>query len=290
MVQIMKLMDYHSHNRRCGHARGEIENYVKVAIEKNLKEIGISDHFPLGVIIDDPQFIEIIKRASMGVKEFPNYIEEIKSLKEKYKDKIKVLISTEVNFATPGRALTRQKKVLEPFMDDFDYLLAAIHDIKWHDSPIIIMDPREGSDDLKKYGIEKINLEYINKLIKLVDTDFFDVIAHFDNHRVLMRPNVPQYSETTWQKLLDLLNKIKNKGMAVEINTSGTLKGIGSQFPTDEIVKEMIQRNIPLILGSDAHRPEYIGYMFEEFIKKARKWGLSHLCTYEKREQRLVKI
>ena len=175
-------------------------------------------------------------------------------------------------------------------MDDFDYLLAAIHDIKWHDSPIIIMDPREGSDALKKYGIEKINLEYINKLIKLVDTDFFDVIAHFDNHRVLMRPNVPQYSETTWQKLLDLLNKIKNKGMAVEINTSGTLKGIGSQFPTDEIVKEMIQRNIPLILGSDAHRPEYIGYMFEEFIKKARKWGLSHLCTYEKREQRLVKI
>ncbi len=283
-------MDYHSHNRRCGHARGEIEDYVKVAIEKNLKEIGITDHFPLGVIIDDPQLEDVIKRASMEVNEFSNYIEEIKSLREKYKDKIKILISTEINFATPGRALTRQKKVLEPFMDDIDYLLAAIHDIKWHDSPIIILDPRESSDALEKYSIDKINLEYINKLYKLVDTDFFDVIAHFDNHRVLLRPNVPKYSETTWQKLLDLLDRIKNKGMAIEINTSGTLKNVGSQFPADDIVKEMIKRDIALILGSDAHRPEYIGYMFEEFINKAKKWGLSHLCSYEKREQKLVKI
>ncbi|MFX1346420.1 MAG: histidinol-phosphatase [Promethearchaeota archaeon] len=286
----MKLMDYHCHNKRCGHARGEIEDYVKVAIEKNLKEIGITDHFPLGAIIDEPQFEKIIKRASMELNEFPNYIEEIKRLREKYKDKIKILISTEINFATPGRALTRQKKVLEPFMDDFDYLLAAIHDIKWHDSPIIIMDPRESSDALTKYSNEKITLEYINKLIKLVDTDFFDVIAHFDNHRVLLRPHPPQYSKTAWQKLLDLLDKIKNKGMTIEINTSGILKNVGSQFPADEIVKEMIKREIPLILGSDAHRPEYIGYMFEDFIAKAKKWGLSHLCTYEKREQKLVKI
>ena len=283
-------MDYHTHNRRCGHAFGEIEDYVKVAIGKNFSEIGISDHFPLGAILDDPQFKEIIKGVSMEVKEFPNYVKEIKSLKEKYKNKIKIRLSTEINFATPGRALNRQKNVLDPFMDDFDYLIGAIHDIKWHESPIIIMDPREGSEALKIYGNEKITSEYIKKLIKLVDTDYFDVIAHFDNHRVLFRPDRPHYSQNTWQKLLDLLDKIKNKGMAIEINTSGVLKGIGSQFPSDEIVKEIIQYDIPLTLGSDAHRPKYVGYLFEEFIEKAKKWGLSHICSYEKREQILVKI
>ncbi|KKK44995.1 hypothetical protein LCGC14_1162960 [marine sediment metagenome] len=288
----MKLMDFHSHHRRCGHAMGEIEDYVKVAIVKNLQEIGISDHFPLRVIIEDPdpQLDELIKNTSMEVKEFPHYIEEIKNLREKYKNKIKIRISTEINFATPGRALTRQKKVLKPFMDDFDYLLGAIHDIKWHESPIIILDPRQGSEALKTYGTEKINLEYINKVEKLVETDFFDVIAHFDNQRVLFRPNTPNYSQKAWQKLLALLDKIKNKGMAIEINTSGTLKGIGSQFPSDKIVKEIIQRDIPIMLGSDAHRPKNIGFMFEKFIEKARKWGLSHLCIYEKREQTLVKI
>jgi histidinol-phosphatase (PHP family) len=283
-------MDYHCHNQRCGHALGEIEEYVNIAIKKDFIDIGITDHFPLEAIIDDPQLKDIIKRASMAVKEFSNYIAEIKRLKEKYKNKINVRISTEINFFTPGRALTRQKEILEPYMEDFDYLLGAIHDIKWHDSPVIIMDPREGSEALKTYGMEKINDEYINKLIKLVETDFFDVIAHFDNNRVLLRPIKPEYSEKTWQKLLNLLDKIKTKEMAIEINTSGTLKGIGSQFPEDVIIKEAIQRDIPLTLGSDAHAPEYIGYMFEEFIGKAKKWGLSHLCTYEKREQTLVKI
>ena len=105
-------MDYHSHNKRCGHALGEIEDYIKIAIDKNLQEIGISDHFPLRAIIDDPQLNDIIKNASMEVREFPNYIDEIKNLREKYKNKIKIRISTEINFATPGRALTRQKKSL----------------------------------------------------------------------------------------------------------------------------------------------------------------------------------
>ena len=284
----MHLRDYHTHNRRCGHALGEIEDYIKVGIDKNLKELGISDHFPLGAVIDDPQLAEFMKKASMGVEEFPVYIEEIKRLKEKYKDKISIRISTEVNFYTPGRALSRQKEVLKPFMDDMDYIMGAIHDIKWHESPVILI--HEDSNILREYGEDKIILEYVNKLIKLVDTNFFDVIAHFDSYRIMFPPNNPKYSQYLWQKLLDLLDKIKNKGMAIEINTSGILKELGSQYPDDDIVKEIIQRNIPLLLGSDAHRPKYVGYMFEEIVEKLRKLGLSHLCTYEKREQKLVKI
>jgi histidinol-phosphatase (PHP family) len=78
--------------------------------------------------------------------------------------------------------------------------------------------------------------------------------------------------------------------MAIEINTSATRKGLSNQFPDDEIIKEIIQRKIPLLLGSDAHKPEDVGYMFEETLEKAKKWGLTHLCTYKKREQKLVKI
>ena len=284
----MRLRDYHTHNRRCGHALGEIEDYIKVAIEKNLAEIGISDHFPLGAVFNDPQIADLFKRASMEVEEFPRYIKEIKELKEKYKDKISIRISTEVTFYTPGKALSRQKEVLKPFIDDMDYIIGAIHDIKWHDSPIITIHP--DADILREYGEDKLILEYVNKLIKLVDTNYFDIIAHFDFYRILLRPNNPNYSHNMWQKLLDLLDKIKNTGMAIEINTSGILKELGSQHPDDEILKEIIQREIPLVLSSDAHRPDFVGYMFEETIEKIRKLGLSHLCRYEKRELQLVKI
>ncbi|MFW9950082.1 MAG: histidinol-phosphatase [Candidatus Thorarchaeota archaeon] len=282
-------MDYHTHNRRCGHAKGEIEDYVKKAIEKNISEIGISDHFPLSAVIDDPELNERFERASMSVEEFPSYIEEIKNLQEKYKNKIAIRLSTELTFVTPRRALIRQKKIIDPFEDDVDYLLGAIHDIICYNK-VIIIDPREDSEVLKKYSNEEITNAYVEKLITLVNTDYFDVIAHFDNYRVLFRPESPHYSESTWQKLLDLLDKIKNKGMAIEINTSGFLKEIGGQFPSDTIIKEIIQREIPIMLGSDAHSPQHVGFMFEEFIEKAKKWGSYRICSYEKREQNLVKI
>ena len=286
----MKLRDYHTHSRRCGHGLGEIEDYVKTAIVKNLKEIGISDHFPIGAVNKDPKLIETLKIASMEVEEFPRYIKEIKGLKEKYKNKIDISISTEIAFYTPGGALSLQKEVLEPFMDDIDYILGGIHDVKWHESPEILLDPSLASEIFGKYGEDKIILEYLNKLIKLVDTTFFNVIAHFDYYRMMYRPNKPIYSQNIWQKLLDLLDKIKNKGMAIEINTSATRKNLSNQFPDDDIIKEIIQRKIPLLLGSDAHKPEDVGYMFEETLEKAKKWGLTHLCIYEKREQKLVKI
>ncbi len=286
----MKLSDYHTHHRRCGHGFGEIEDFVKVAIDKNLKEIGISDHFPIEAVVDDPELVEQLKIASMKVEEFPRYIKEIKGLQKNYQNKIDIRISAEVTFYTPGGALNLQKEVLEPFMDDIDYILGAIHDIKWHESPVILMDPNTASELFGKYGEDKIILEYINKLIKLVDTNFFDVIAHFDYIRIMFRPNNPVYSQNIWQKLLDLLDKFKTKGMAIEINTSGIKRSLSSQFTDDNILKEIIQRKIPLVLGSDAHKPEFVGYKFEETVEKARKLGLSHLCIFEKREQKLIKI
>lgn len=286
----MGLMDYHNHHNRCGHARGSIEDYIKVAIEKNLAEIGIADHFPFGAVTDDPQYTELFKTISMTVDEFPNYIQEIKDLREKYRDKIDVKISTEVAFITSGKHLDLQKKVLEPFLNDFDYLLCGIHELKFDSLPVIPFADGKGAEVLGTHGDNKIHFEYIKKMTALVESGYFDIIAHLDNHKFLWLPNEPQYSEPVWQALMDLLDKIKSRGMAVEINMSGTVKGGLSQFPSDSIIKAMIQREIPLTLSSDAHRPENIGYQFDEFITKAKKWGLTHLCAYDKRKQRPVPI
>ena len=43
----MKLVDYHNHTRLCGHAVGEVSEYIEAAIAADLAEIGFSDHAPL---------------------------------------------------------------------------------------------------------------------------------------------------------------------------------------------------------------------------------------------------
>ena len=40
------IANYHTHNRWCKHAVGEIEDYVKVALDENFVELAITDHVP----------------------------------------------------------------------------------------------------------------------------------------------------------------------------------------------------------------------------------------------------
>jgi len=286
----MQLMDYHSHHWRCGHARGDIEDYIQAAVNAGLAEIGIADHFPYGPTSPNPDFeARPRKERGMTVSEFPEYIEEIKELRDKYRDLIRVRVSTEMAFAAPGRLLDRQMDVLEPFMDDLDYLLCGLHWIRIDDE-VVGLHVDNAPKALQAHGEDRIHSVYTEKLTSMVETGCFDIVTHLDNHKLLWLPNEPVYSEANWIGMLALLDAIKANGMAVEINTHATRKGCLSQFPSDEIVKQMIQKGIPLVLSSDAHRPEDIGYGFDDFIRKAKPWGLTHLCSYEKRKQRPVPL
>lgn len=40
----MNKTNFHTHNYRCEHAIGNVEDYVKVAIKEGYTELGISDH------------------------------------------------------------------------------------------------------------------------------------------------------------------------------------------------------------------------------------------------------
>jgi len=281
-------MDYHSHHWRCGHARGNIEDYIKAAIDRGLAEIGIADHFPYGPTSPNPDFEALPrKERGMAIAEFPEYIEEIKELRGKYRGVIQVRISTEMAFAAPGPLLDRQMEVLGPFMADLDYLLCGLHWIRIDDE-IVGLHVDNAPKALQTHGEDRIHSAYIEKMTAMVETGCFDIVTHLDNHKLLWLPNEPVYSDAHWQSMLTLLDSIKANGVAVEINTHATRKGCLSQFPSDGIVRAMIERSIPLVLSSDAHRPGDIGHGFDDFIRKARKWGLTHLCSYEKRKQRLV--
>ena len=43
----MMKNNYHTHHYLCGHAIGNVEDYVLVAIKEGFNEIGISDHGPI---------------------------------------------------------------------------------------------------------------------------------------------------------------------------------------------------------------------------------------------------
>src|SRR5690625_5610559 len=94
--------DLHNHHYRCGHAEGNIEDYIKAAIDRGLDYIGIADHSPYFYSEQD----QLHPHVAMANSELSHYIKEVLHLKEKYKDKIHVLLGLESDYF-PDRKSTR---------------------------------------------------------------------------------------------------------------------------------------------------------------------------------------
>jgi len=69
------------------------------------------------------------------------------------------------------------------------------------------------------------------------------------------------FDEDYIEQIRILLEAVKKKGMALEINTSGfAIRRV--PFPAPFVLKEALALGIPLVAGSDAHRPEDVGRDF----------------------------
>ena len=109
------LYNYHTHTYRCGHASGKEEDYVLAAIQLGIKRLGFSDHIILPQGYEQPG-----TRGSYDVLD--DYLKTIKSLKEKYKDKIDIIVGFEAEYMP--LFLDYYKKLLK---EDIDYLILGQH-------------------------------------------------------------------------------------------------------------------------------------------------------------------
>ena len=130
-------------------------------------------------------------------------------------------------------------------------------------------------------------VKYYNELNKLVKTDFYDVLGHFDVIKKL-ELTINEHS-IIWESILKVIDTLEGSSMAVEINTSG-LRKQNELYPQPMIIQELIDRNIPLILGSDAHSPEHVGYAFEETLRFLKKKGLKRLCQISSHQKEFFTI
>ena len=81
------MYNYHTHTKRYGHASGKDEDYVLAAIKEGYDGLGFSDHVMLPNIISD---------SVRGRYEQKNeYLNSIKSLKDKYQNQIEIYVGFE---------------------------------------------------------------------------------------------------------------------------------------------------------------------------------------------------
>ncbi len=243
--------DGHIHTKYCHHATGEMEEYVLSAISLGLKEIVFLEHMEAGV--------NYFESTWLTESDFDTYFSKGHLLQEKYKDKLKISLGVEVGYSP-----SHKEELLERLAKrKWDRIGVSYHFMPCarEDEHLNLVSRKEKNiQAIEEIGCKQTLVDYFSTLIEAVQVLPGTVLCHLDA-ALRFQPGIT-IDEAYIGQIKTLLGAVKEKGMALEINTSGfPIRGI--PFPAAFILKEAIAQGIPLVPGSDAHKPEDVGRNFD---------------------------
>jgi histidinol-phosphatase (PHP family) len=265
--------DFHTHHERCGHAAGQIQDYIEAAMEKGLTMIGISDHSPyFANPIDQPQ-----PGIAMAKSEFPSYIEEVLRLKEQYKDRIEVLLGVESDFFPEHASL--YQRVYEQY--PFDYIIGSVHVIG--NVSIFNRNRWKKLNQQQKIATKEA---YYEQIMLSAKSGMFDILGHVD----AMRGYYPEFGHIPTNAVDLTLKVIAECDIAIEINTSGKTKDCGGWYPADDLLARAMHYGVKVTFGSDAHAPSRVGDEWQQVRERLRDIGFKEWAVFRQRKRFMVPL
>ncbi len=260
------ITNYHTH---CAFCDGKMmpEDYVLSAVKKGFTSIGFTSHAPVLFETD----------WTMKPTNLPIYIDLINSLKGKYKNEIQIYTGLETDYY-PGCKDYRD-------YPGVDYTIGAIHFIydeknrKYMALDGSIDEFIETLDITFNGDIQALVEVYYDLLREMLKTHTPDILAHLD---VIKKNNINNqfFIETdSWyrKQVEELLKIIKKNNVIVEVNTGGISRGYTTDvYPSSWILRLMKQMDIPLVLNSDAHHPDWIDTYYNNALDIIKKSGYTH--------------
>lgn len=257
--------DSHMHTPLCKHAWGEPEEYAQQALKAGLKGIIFTCHCPM-----PNGFWPTVR---MSESEFDTYVGLVQRAAEAYKGKLDIRLGIESEYY-PGCeeyiAALHQRA-------DFHYVLGAVH---WQ--------AKEYLNKFETGTIENFRRTYFDHLAKSAESGLYDCLAHPDL--------VKNYHPDSWcfaivkNTVSTVLDRIAATGVAMELNTSGLNKSYSEMNPGLEMLRMMAERKIPVVLGSDSHRPVRVGEHFVTGLNHLTEAGYENVSYFLNRQRIDLKI
>ncbi|WP_432357870.1 histidinol-phosphatase HisJ family protein [Sporosarcina sp. UB5] len=252
------MFDYHMHSSFSGDCNIDMEEMVKGAIAKGVREICFTEHIDYDYPDDSIEF-DFDKRK---------YSERINELRNLYEGKIRIRKGVEIG--VQPHLLERYDEMLKA--ESFDFIICSMHTVE-----------RKGlhyGDLFKGISVEEASLKYYNELLYCVKNfTNYSILGHVD----LIKRYAPEVVDINFHDVLrEIFNVIIPDGKGIELNTSGVRYGLSNGLPSDDVLKLYKECGGEIItLGSDAHKPDDIAFDFEESIELLRSLGFDYIATFE---------
>lgn len=233
----------HTHSTYCD-GKSTLEETVQTAINKGFSYIGFSGHSP----------VKHDLRYCMKFDNEGKYFDEVNFLKEKHKDKIRVLCGLERDFESGDNGF------------DYDYIIASTHYIKAGDSLADVDESLEKQNECieKFYGGDPYAYaeEYYKTVAKLRGDiiGHFDLLTKFDRNNDIFNPKEERYKKAA----LSALDELLDAKQVLEVNTGAMSRGYkDAPYPDRWILEEIKKRGGRVIITSDCHHAPNLDYGYD---------------------------
>ncbi|HPI78732.1 MAG TPA: histidinol-phosphatase HisJ family protein [bacterium] len=131
--------------------------------------------------------------------------------------------------------------------------------------------------------------DYFGSIVDLTKMGIYDALSHLELARKFDRlgANGKSVYFGECEKLYDELARgaieaVSEAGMALELNTAGLFRDLARPYLSEALAKYALELEVPICLGSDAHRPQDIGAGFETAEKMLADIGVASVVGFEK--------
>lgn len=260
------MIDLHTHHARCGHAIGELREYVEAAISCGLQTIGLTPHSPFFAEEVD----QYLPHVAMARSEFPRYVAEASQLKDEYRSVIDVRVGVEADFLEPSYAVYRKALSREPL----DYIIGSVHVV----GEVDVFNERRWHG-LTQDEIRAEKDKYCRLVALSAKLGNYDVLGHID----AIKGSLPTLAEVETPAVDAMLAAIAAADVVIEVNTSGKTKPCGGWYPAEDVLERAFHFGVKVTYGSDAHEPSRVGDEVEAVRTLLREVGYSEWFVFERR-------
>ena len=200
------------------------------------------------------------------------YFPYMRELQEKYRDRIDLRIGVEMGLVPAYKDRIEAYLAAYPF----DYKIGSIHMLQGKDPYYRDQYPQD--DETLYRDFFELTAECVEKL------DGFHSLGHLDYVVRYGYTQAEHYSYAKYADIIDtILRTIIRKNIALEVNAGGFKKGLGVPNPNPDIIKRYVELGGEMVtVGSDAHRVEHVGLMFDQIALILEDCGLQYVTEFKK--------
>lgn len=263
----MKVVDYHIHSCNSFDGKASVEDICRSAAKLGVYEICFTEHFSV-----DPRDV------SFDVLNYDGYSRDIDRSRELFENRLNIRKGLEIG--EPHLFRDSLKEKLEGM--DLDFIIGSVHNI----NSLKLRRYIEGGQK------DRIYRDYFEEIYKMVCNSDIDVIGHLDLMKRYAYHDFGNYCFSDYKELMaGILKKAVDRGIGIEINTSGFRNEVKEPYPSFDAVRLYGEFGGEIItVGSDSHDCDNIANNYFTVLDMLKMLNFRYIFKFQNRKPECIKI